>query len=155
VEFAVVLPVLMAFILGIIYFGRFEDYNNQVTQLAEEGARAAAVDFNPPGTSTLQQYILSQAQPELQSGSSDVTQAQVFIYYPTTQPISTTTLNQVGNVLRACVVTSMTFPLPLKLTNSTAPIVQTATFRIVAVQTTGAWAPDATTTAGAAGCPTS
>ncbi len=62
VEFAVVLPVLILIILGILYFGRYEDYANQETQLAEEGVRWAAVNNNPSTSGqTLQQYIVSQA----------------------------------------------------------------------------------------------
>ncbi len=110
VEFAIVLPVLLLIILGILYFGRFEDYANQSTQLAEEGARWAAVNFDPPGTQTLQQYILAQAQPELANGSSDVTKAQVFVYQPTTVPAQTWKVSQ---QVRVCVVFKMTFPTPV------------------------------------------
>jgi Flp pilus assembly protein TadG len=148
VEFAIVLPVLLLFILGIIFFGRFEDYANQSTQLAEVGARLAAVDFNPPGTTTLQQYILSQAQPELQAGSTDVTPAKAFVYYPAGSS------NVVGNTVRACVTFTMTFPLATKITGP-VPVTQTATMRIEQLQTSAAWTPDSTTTAATAGCPTS
>jgi Flp pilus assembly protein TadG len=37
-------------IFGIIDFGRALDYYNQLTQLAGQGARAAAVNRNPDGT---------------------------------------------------------------------------------------------------------
>jgi Flp pilus assembly protein TadG len=146
VEFAIVLPVLLLFILGIMYFGRFEDYSNQATQLAEEGARQAAVDFNPPGTLSLQQYVLSQAQPELQAGSSDVTSpAKAFIYYPTGSS------NAVGNTVRACITFTMSFSPLLKLAGPVT-VTQTATMRIEQLQTAAAWTPDSTTTAAAAGC---
>jgi Flp pilus assembly protein TadG len=154
VEFAVVLPVLIMIILGILYFGRFEDYSNQETQLAEMGVRFAALNTNPGApTQKLQDYIQSQAQPELQAGSSDVTKAQVFIYYPTTAPSG----NVVGQSVRVCVVSKMTFPTPLG-TPSTA-IVQAATMRIEVKQAGSvptSFAADPTTAgspAVTAGCP--
>ncbi len=147
VEFAIVLPVLLLFIVGILYFGRFEDYSNQATQLAEEGARQAAVNFNAPGTGTLQAYIQGQAQPELQAGSSDVTTpAKVFIYYPTGSS------NTVGSTVRACVTFTMSFSPVLKLVNSVVPVTQTATLRIEQLQTAAAWVPDTAAAAAAAGC---
>lgn len=103
VEFALVLPVLILIILGIIYFGRYMDYSNQLTQLAAQGARWASVNSNPGSPATLQTYIQSQAQQELASGSSDVTAAKVYIYYPTGSS------NIVGSSLRVCVSSSFNF----------------------------------------------
>jgi Flp pilus assembly protein TadG len=146
VEFAIVLPVLLMFILGILYFGRFEDYSNQATQLAEVGARLASVNFNPPGSTTLDQYILSQAQPELQYGSNDVTAAKVYVYYPTNSS------NTVGSTIRACVVFKMTFPT--LVATPTTTVAQVATMRIEQLQSqsTSGWTTDAASTASAAGC---
>jgi Flp pilus assembly protein TadG len=146
VEFAVVLPVLIMLILGILYFGRYEDYSNQETQLAESGVRMAAVDNNPSGVS-LQSYILSLAQPELQYGSSDVKQAKVFLYYPTGSS------NTLGNSVRACVVTTVSFPTPMVTPSTT--IAQAATMRIEQLATAGEWTADSASTAQAAGCPIS
>jgi Flp pilus assembly protein TadG len=150
VEFAVVLPVLILIIMGIIYFGRYEDYSNQETQLAAEAARYASVDVDPSSTLTLQNYILSQASPELLNGSSDVsTKAQVFIYYPTTAP----TGNTVGNQVRACVVATVQFPF---LGGSNGKMVETSSARIEAADgTNNHWTADNTATAAAAGCPIS
>src|ERR1700728_3396049 len=85
VEFAVVVPVLMLIIVGILTFGRYENYSNQQTQLASEAARWASVNSNPSTTSqTLQAYVTAQTSGELETGSSDVTSpVRVFIYYPT------------------------------------------------------------------------
>lgn len=49
VEFALVLPILMALVIGILDFGRALNYYNQLSQLAGQGARAAAVDCSPDG----------------------------------------------------------------------------------------------------------
>jgi Flp pilus assembly protein TadG len=50
VEFALVSVPLFLLVLGIVDFGRALNYNNNLTQLAGQGARAAAVDRNPDGT---------------------------------------------------------------------------------------------------------
>jgi Flp pilus assembly pilin Flp len=50
VEFALVMPILFLLMLGIIDFGRALVYYNQLTQLASQGARAAAVNRMPDGS---------------------------------------------------------------------------------------------------------
>jgi Flp pilus assembly protein TadG len=127
VEFAVVLPVLVLIILGILYFGRYEDYSNQETQLAEQAVRWAAVNVNP-GTSptTLQTFVQKQAAPELQAGSTDVTApAAVYLYYPTGSS------NTVGNPVRACVVATVRLPF----LGTTEIVVQSAEMRIEVART--------------------
>ncbi len=144
VEFAMVLPVLVLIILGILYFGRYEDYNNQETQLAEAGVRQVAVNYTP-ATGTLQSYIRSQAQPELQNGSSDVTQAQVWIYQPGSATYAT------GQPVRVCVVSTVTFPSPIG--SPAATMAQAATMRIE--QTNGSTLPYTAGNPGGASLPPS
>jgi len=50
VEFALVAPILFLLVFGILDFGRALNYYNDLTQLAGQGARAAAVNRNPDGT---------------------------------------------------------------------------------------------------------
>ena len=50
VEFALVAPILFLLVFGILDFGRALNYYNDMTQLAGQGARAAAVVRNPDGT---------------------------------------------------------------------------------------------------------
>jgi Flp pilus assembly protein TadG len=84
VEFALVAPMLFLLVLGILDFGRALNYYNDLTQLAGQGARAAAVDRNPDGTGV--------AAP---SGTVDNTcngltwsiQCQLAHYYPTSQEL--------------------------------------------------------------------
>jgi TadE-like protein len=138
VEFAVVLPILILIVLGIVYFGRYEDYANQETHLAEAGVRSAAVGWMASGytmpascttpNNTLQCYLRGQAQPELQNGSSDVTQAQIWIYQPLTAPNYVT-----GQPIRVCVVSTVTFPSPIGAPSAT--MAQTATMLIEHVAT--------------------
>ena len=144
VEFAIILPVLVLFILGIVYFGRYEDYANQETQLAEEGARMASVDNNPGGSGTLQAYIQGQAQPELQGGSNDVSPARVYIYYP-----NGSTGNFVGQTVTACVVTTVQYPF-FGLSSASQTVAQSATMRIEVAATK--WTADAHSTVPSA-CP--
>jgi Flp pilus assembly protein TadG len=144
VEFAIVLPILIMIILGILYFGRYEDYTNQMTQLAEEAARYASVDNNPQPTN-LDSYIASQAAPELQNGSSDVTKAlKVYVYYPTSST------GAVGGTVRACVTATVLFPLSL----GSGTITETATMRLEQAQTIAQWTPDSTASVPSS-CPTS
>ena len=64
-EFALVLPVLLLLVLGMVDFGKAINYWIDETHLANEGARLAVVNNNPgaglPTPLRLQQYILSQA----------------------------------------------------------------------------------------------
>jgi Flp pilus assembly protein TadG len=145
VEFAVVLPVLILIILGILYFGRYMAYSNQMTQLAESGARSASVDYNSAGT--LQTYIAAQAQGELANGSSDVTSPiAVYIYYPSTAPSG----NTVGNAIRVCVVATVKYPF-LGAAGLSSTVAEYATQRIEVLGDTNSFTPN--TPAGSTGCP--
>jgi Flp pilus assembly protein TadG len=77
VEFALIAPLLFLLLFGIIDFGRALNYYNQVTQLAGQGARAAAVNRMPDGSaitsgSALQAQLVNQytAQPQLKQGET-------------------------------------------------------------------------------------
>ena len=50
VEFAIIAPLLFLLVFGLIDFARALNYYNDLTQLAGQGARAAAVSRNPDGT---------------------------------------------------------------------------------------------------------
>jgi Flp pilus assembly protein TadG len=50
VEFALIAPLLFLLVFGIIEFARILNAYNDITQLAGQGARAAAVSVNPDGT---------------------------------------------------------------------------------------------------------
>jgi hypothetical protein len=70
VEFALVLPILLFLLFGMLDLGRAFNYWIDSTHLANEGARWAAVNKNP-GTGTLQNYIRQQADtPELRDGGT-------------------------------------------------------------------------------------
>jgi Flp pilus assembly protein TadG len=84
VEFALVLPLLLAILFGMLEFGKAFNYWIDETHLANEGARWAVVNKNP-GAGTLQEYIQQQANtPELRNGgtSSVPTPLQICISFP-------------------------------------------------------------------------
>src|SRR5947199_372411 len=73
VEYSLILPLLLLLLFGIVDFAKAWNYTNDMTHLANEGARLAAVNNNPGSASgkTLQQYIASQAESsELKNGGS-------------------------------------------------------------------------------------
>jgi Flp pilus assembly protein TadG len=64
VEFAVLLPVLLLIVFGILDFGRAMNYKNELTQLANQAARYAAVNRDPadptspfPSCAALKSYL--------------------------------------------------------------------------------------------------
>ena len=71
-EFALVLPVLLMLILGMIDFGKAINYWIDQTHLSNEGARMAMVNNNPGSglspTKNLQQYLLDQTESAEQRG---------------------------------------------------------------------------------------
>jgi Flp pilus assembly protein TadG len=84
VEFALVLPLLLVLLLGVLDFGRAFNYWIDQTHLANEGARWAVVNKNP-GAGTLQEYIRDQGTtPELRNGgtASVPVPLQVCISFP-------------------------------------------------------------------------
>jgi Flp pilus assembly protein TadG len=73
-ELALVLPVVLLILFGILDFGKALNYWIDQTHLANEGARWAVVNKNPGsgGGQTLQQYIKSQADSAQLRNSSQV-----------------------------------------------------------------------------------
>jgi Flp pilus assembly protein TadG len=70
VEFALVLPLLLVLVFGMLEFGKAFNYWIDTTHLANEGARWAVVDHNP-GTGTLQEYVKARANTvELRDGGT-------------------------------------------------------------------------------------
>jgi Flp pilus assembly protein TadG len=71
VEFALVAPLLLVLLFGMLEFGRAFNYWIDATHLANEGARWAVVNKNPASSGTLQNYIRQQAGTnELRAGGS-------------------------------------------------------------------------------------
>ena len=124
IEFALVLPVLMLILMGILYYGRYVSYANDENQLASSAARWAAVNVNPGSSSsqTLQAYVAQQASPELSNGSSGVGAVKVYIYYPSGSS------GAAGQPVRACVTSTVNFVPILGVSSST--LVQTATMNV-------------------------
>ena len=81
VEFAMVLPLLAALVLVFIQFGKAINYWIDLTHVANEGARFAAV--GAPGVSNLKADVCSELETgELKNGTGEVNAAQVTVTYP-------------------------------------------------------------------------
>lgn len=130
VEFALVLPVLLLVVVGILWFGRALNYSTDETHLANEAVRYAAVNANPGASSsqTLSQWILSQIDTtELKNGSPDVpSPAQLAICFPNRT-------SNVGDPVEVAITSTFHFIPILKLGNVT--IKRTATMRLEATPT--------------------
>jgi len=84
VEFALVLPLLLVIVLGLLDFGFAFNYWTQETNLASTAARYAVVNRSPDPNQTLQDYIRSQASRDLRNGGTRQTPnpLQVCVTYP-------------------------------------------------------------------------
>jgi|RhiMethySRZTD1v2_1073278.scaffolds.fasta_scaffold762379_3 Flp pilus assembly protein TadG len=101
VEFALILPVLLLILFGLLAFGKAFNYWNDETHLAAEGARWAVVNTNPGGGS-LQQYIQQQADSAELRGL-----ARVCISFPTNP--DTGSSGQVGDPVTVTVKSTYTW----------------------------------------------
>jgi Flp pilus assembly protein TadG len=79
VEFGMVVPLLCVVVLVLVDFGKAMNYWIDLTHIANEGARLAAVNadvtqppYNGAGASTLQQYVQRQAETELKGSTVSV-----------------------------------------------------------------------------------
>ena len=85
VEFALVLPVLVLLLFGMLDFGKAYNYWNDANHLTAEAARFAVVNRKPdPGNAaTLQMQIRQQADTvELRNGGLSATAGQVCVTFP-------------------------------------------------------------------------
>jgi Flp pilus assembly protein TadG len=128
VEFALILPVLFLLIAGILYFGRYINYQLDETHLANEAARYAAVaqvPYNCQATSTpLATCIAQQATGELKHGSRDVTAVSVCVSN------GVGGAGQVGDPVTVTVKSHYNLVPILGLSATTIPDSETATMRI-------------------------
>jgi len=73
VEFALILPLLLIVVLGVVDLGKAFGYKNDETNLANQAARAAAVNSCPGGCSNISNWIISQAPSnELKNGGGSI-----------------------------------------------------------------------------------
>jgi Flp pilus assembly protein TadG len=73
-EFALILPIFMVIVAGLLGFGRVFFYWIQANHVANETARWAIVDRNPYGpTQSLQQHAANSATTEFNSGADQTT----------------------------------------------------------------------------------
>lgn len=73
VEFALVLPLVLVLLFGIIDFGRAYNYWVDETHLANQAARFASVNHRPDSAQTITQYVKGQGTTtELRNGTGQV-----------------------------------------------------------------------------------
>jgi len=131
VEFALVLPLLLIVLFGILDFGRAINYWIDETHLANEAARWAVVNRNPGPLGSLQQSVQQQSDSaELRNGGTSAvpSPARVCISFPNG------TAN-VGDPVQATVSTTYNW-LPFlgqKLGLAGTTITGTATMRLEAL----------------------
>ena len=113
-EFALILPVFLLLVAGILSFGRVFFYWIQANHLANETARWAAVDRNPYAPTTLKQSAIQSATKEFADN------AKVYICLPDGAAV--------GNRVRVRVETPFS-PVPI-LKIATLTIRGEATMRI-------------------------
>lgn len=133
IEFVVVFTfLLLPIMFGILYFGRYENYSDQQTQLAAQAARFASVN-SAVGGGNLQAYILAQAPSELRTTSGNVTTPTSVYIYCTTSCVANGT-----NSVTACLAATVSYP---GLISGTSYMLQKATQLIEISQTAASWAP--------------
>jgi TadE-like protein len=137
VEFALVLPVLLLIVMGILWFGRALNYTQDETRLTNVAARYAAVDQVPPGAgSSLAEWLRSEADTkELSKGENPngvESRPEVCIEYPTGSMA-------VGEPVKVTMKARFKW-LPLLKIGLSSPIAGAATMRIEVPPTNGFFA---------------
>jgi Flp pilus assembly protein TadG len=132
VEFALVLPLLLLLLFGMLDFGKAFNYWIDETHLANEGARWAVVNKNPGG-GTLQQYIQQQSDSaELRNGGTSwiASPSQVCISFPKGS-------SNVGDPVQVTVSVDYNWMpfLGRRLSTTNVALTGTATMRLEAVPT--------------------
>ncbi|SDK51474.1 TadE-like protein [Arthrobacter sp. ov407] len=96
VEFAIVAPVLVMLLLGIMEFGRA--YNTQVTlsSAAREGVRVMAIGNNAPAARTAVKNAVTGLQPALADGNITITPSSCTAGVQTTVKITYTLTTMTG-----------------------------------------------------------
>ncbi|WP_372790827.1 TadE/TadG family type IV pilus assembly protein [Paraconexibacter sp.] len=126
VEMALVLPILLIVVFGILEFGRAINYWIDTTHLANQAARFAAVNKNPNGSGTLAAYIAAQGttQELRNGGTQSVPNAlTVTLCFPAGT-------SKVGDPVRAVVSTTYNWMPFLGLSATSSTLKGTATMRI-------------------------
>ena len=67
-EFALILPIFMVIVAGLLAFGRVFFYWIEANHVANETARWAVVDRNPYAPTTLQQHVRGCSTVEFENG---------------------------------------------------------------------------------------
>jgi Flp pilus assembly protein TadG len=139
VEFALVLPVVLLLVMGILWFGRAFNYATDQTHLANEAARYASVNGNPGASQTpplsLSDWVLGQIDTaELKAKSADCAASPPALTCTVPGPAQVTICavygtSKVGDPLKVSITSQFRFLPELGLTPDLT-IKRTATMRI-------------------------
>ena len=112
VEFALVLPLLLIVVLGIVDFGKAYGYKNDMTHLANAAARYASVNSFPTGYSgsdAIKTAVIDTAPAELRNGSSSVAQIQITFTFQETPTSPDTNNHCIGDPVTVTVTSHYTW----------------------------------------------
>jgi Flp pilus assembly protein TadG len=134
VEIALVLPVLLVVLFGMLHFGKVFNYWNDATHLTAEAARFAAVNRkpDPANSASLQEQIRGQADAdELRNGGTDsvAAPATVCVDFPAGT-------SNVGDPVRVRMTFSYRWMPFLRLVPGASTITSTTVMRLEAPPTT-------------------
>jgi Flp pilus assembly protein TadG len=162
VEFALVLPLLLLVILGIVDFGKAFGYKNDETHLANAAARYASVNSFPSGTSApnanaIRDSVKATAPNELKNGTGSITPAGTGVTITFSFPGATSPNHCIGDPVKVTVQAHYNWLNFLSFSGALpsigADIRSTATMRLEKKYANNP-ATDAYTASGAAGiCP--
>lgn len=122
VEFALVLPIILALLFGIIEIGRAYNYWVNQTHLANQAARFASVDHRPDSGQTITEYVRGQGTTsELRDGTGHVSPGL---------RVCIATTGAVGDPLTVTATSTYNWIPILGLTAVSSQIVGRATMRV-------------------------
>ena len=108
VEFALVLPILILLICGVIDFGRMLYTANSLTTVCEQGARYASIDYTTKTDTKISDYVINNA-----SQGIDKTQIVVTVkWLDNSTPPIVITPGAVPNSVEVSTSYTMTFITP-------------------------------------------
>jgi Flp pilus assembly protein TadG len=137
VELALVLPLLMALLLGIFDFGRALNYWNDANQIAADGARFAAVNRNPGAATpeTFQSWLRKQGDTaELRNGGGQAAPLRVCVTFRDTNNPANGVSNDAGDAVEVEVRSKFAL-MPLVDVGVKVGIIGRATMRLEAKAT--------------------
>jgi Flp pilus assembly protein TadG len=108
VEFALVLPILLLVIVGVVDFGKAFGFKNDLTHLANTAGRYATVNSSPNGlgANKIADYVKGTAPNDLQTAGGSATPVTITFTFPETPVAPVTTNHCAGDPVTVTVQTT-------------------------------------------------